>query len=162
MSRGDRTRLMATRTIEVASVTTASPEEVWALLSDITSWPRWGLWEEARVETPGAQEPQGLGTIRYMQADRMKTTEEIYIYEPPHHLAWLQLKTNAPVRNYRSDVQLTPIPDGGTQINWRASYESKIFGVGWMLDRSFKLFLADSARRLALAAAGRDDEIEDD
>lgn len=152
---------MATRTIEVVSLTQASPEQVWELLSDVSTWSRWGLWEESRLEQPGPDEPQGVGARRYMHADRMKSTDEVYEFEPPSRLAYYQVESNLPARDYRSDVHLVPILEGGTEIHWRASYEAKIPGTGWMIDRTFKIFLADAARRLGRAAAGRPAETDD-
>ncbi|CAA9512875.1 MAG: hypothetical protein AVDCRST_MAG69-2588, partial [uncultured Solirubrobacteraceae bacterium] len=103
-------------------------------------------------ETPGPDEPQGVGAVRVLRADRMRNTEEIFAYEPPARLAWVVLKSTLPVRNLRSEVQLTEIPTGGTEIWWRSSYEARIFGTGWMLDKNLRLFLADGARRLAVRA----------
>lgn len=143
---------MATRTVDVVRPCAASREAVWDLLADVSTWSEWGLYEESRLESPGPDEPQGVGARRLLRADRARNLEEVFVYEPPHRLAWLVIKGNLPVRNLRSEVQLTEIPTGGTEIWWRSSYEARIFGTGWMLDKNLKLFLADTARRLAVRA----------
>lgn len=143
---------MATRTVEVVMPCAAPIAEVWELLADVTTWSEWGLFEEARWEAPGPDEPHGVGARRFVRADRMRSLEEIYVHEPPHRLAYYVIKGNLPVRNHRSEVQLSATPAGGTEIFWRTSYESRLFGAGWMLDRNFKVFLGDTARRLAVRA----------
>ena len=142
---------MATRTVDVVRPCAASREVVWALLADVSTWTEWGLFDEARLETPGPDEPQGVGARRLLRTDRARSLEEIFVFEPPHRLAWLVIKGSLPVRNLRSEVQLTEA-QGGTEIWWRSSYEPRIFGTAWMLDRNLKLFLADATRRLAVRA----------
>ncbi len=143
---------MATRTVDVVRPCAASREVVWELLADVSTWSEWGLFDEARLESAGPDQPQGVGARRLLRTGRMRNLEEIFVHEPPHRLAWLVIKGTLPVRNHRSEVQLTEIPTGGTEIWWRSSYEAKIFGTGWMLDKNLKLFLADAARRLAVRA----------
>ena len=140
---------MATRTVEVVRTCAASPTVVWELLADVEKWSEWGLYEEARLVEPGPDEPQGVGARRYLRADRIKNHEEIYVYEPPHRLAYFVVSGSVPVSDQRSEVRLEATPTGGTEIWWRTSYRPKIFGTAWMVDRSFKLFLTDAARRLA-------------
>ena len=143
---------MATRTVEVVWTCAAPPEAVWELLADVESWTEWGLFDEARLEAPGPDEPQGVGARRFVRADRLRSREEVFAYEPPRRLAYVVLEGSLPARNQRSEVYLEETPSGGTEIWWRTSYEPKIFGTGWMLDRNLKIFLADAARRLAVRA----------
>ncbi len=143
---------MATRTVEVVWTCAAAPATVWELLADVETWTEWGLFDEARVEEPGEDEPQGVGARRFMRADRMKNHEEVFLHEPPHRLAWLVVSGSLPVSDQRSEVRLERTASGGTEIWWRTSYEPKIFGTGWLIDRNLKIFLTDTARRLAVRA----------
>lgn len=143
---------MATRTVEVVRTCAAPVAAVWELVSDVETWAEWGLFDESRLEQPGVDEPQGVGARRYVRAERLKTREEVFLYEPPHRLAYVVLSTSAPVADQRSEIRLEATVAGGTEICWRTSYRPKIFGSGWMFDRSFKLFLTDAARRLAIRA----------
>ena len=152
---------MATRTVEVVRSCAASPTAVWELLADVEKWAEWGLFEEARLLAPGPDEPQGVGARRYLRADRIKNEEEIYVYEPPHRLAYFAINTSVPVSDQRSEVRLEEMPTGGTEIWWRTSYRAKIFGTGWMVDRSLKLFLTDTTRRLAVRAETGAPAVED-
>ncbi len=143
---------MATRTVEVVWTCAAPVTTVWELVSDVESWPEWGLFDEARLEQPGAEQPQGVGARRYVRADRMKNHEEVFLYEPPHRLAYSVLSGSLPVNDQRSEVRLEETAAGGTDIWWRTSYRPKLFGTGWMIDKNLKLFLTDAARRLAVRA----------
>ncbi len=143
---------MATRTVEVVRTCAAAPEVVWELLADVETWPEWGLFDEARLERPGTDARQGVGARRYVRAERMKNHEEVFLYEPPHRLAYVVVSGNLPVADHRSEVRLEETEAGGTEIWWRTSYRPKVFGTGWMIDRNFKLFLSDAARRLAVRA----------
>ena len=143
---------MATRTVEVVWTCAAPLPTVWELVADVETWPEWGLFDEARIEQPGEDEPQGVGARRFVRADRMKNHEEVFLYEPPHRLAYVVLSGSLPVADQRSEVRLEETDDGGTQIWWRTSYRPKIFGTGWMIDKNLKLFLTDTSRRLAVRA----------
>jgi uncharacterized protein YndB with AHSA1/START domain len=143
---------MATRTVEVAGIAASPPQVVWDLLADVDGWSEWGLFDETRLVTPGEDDPDGLGARRFVRADRMRNLEEVFIFEPPRRLAYIALESSLPVRNHRSDVQLSETTTGGTEIWWRSSYEAKIFGTGWMIDKNIRLFLADTVRRLAVRA----------
>ncbi len=142
---------MATRTVEAVRISTAAPEVLWELLADVTTWSEWGLFEESRLEAPGDPEPNGVGARRALRADRLRTIDEVFVFEPPRRLGYIQVDGNIPARNYRSEVTLTPT-GAGTEIRWRSSFEPKVFGTGWMIDRNLKLLLADAARRLAIRA----------
>ena len=143
---------MATRTVEVVRTCAAPISTVWELVSDVETWPEWGVFDEARLEQPGEEHPHGVGARRFVRADRMKNHEEVFLYEPPHRLAYLVVKGNLPVSDQRSDVRLGETLGGGTEIRWRTSYRPRIFGTAWMIDQNLKLFLTDAARRLAIRA----------
>ena len=143
---------MATRTVEVVRTCAAPPAVVWDLVADVETWPEWGLYDEARLEEPGTDEPQGVGARRFVRAERLKSHEEVFLYEPPHRLAYFVVSGTLPVADQRSEVRLEPTAVGGTEIWWRTSYKAKIFGTGWMIDRNLRLFLTDTVRRLAIRA----------
>ena len=56
--------------------------------------------------------------------------EEVVAYDAPSHFAY-QLLSGQPLDGYRSDVRLTPLPDGGTRIVWESRFGTH--GVtGWL------------------------------
>lgn len=143
---------MATRTVEAVAYAGSPPTTVWELLADVNTWSEWGLFDESRLEQPGADDPNGVGARRVVKADRMRSVEEVYAFEPPHRLAYYVVEGSLPARRVRSEVQLTELEEGGTEIYWRTSFEAKWFGTGWMLAKNLKMVFMDAARRLAVRA----------
>jgi hypothetical protein len=132
--------------IDVEARSSAPPERVWALLADVRTWPDWGDFEGAEVESG-----EGLGELRLLRRGRVRNRERITVFEPPHRFGYESL-SGLPVRDYQALVTLTPQPDTGTHIRWRSTYRPKFPGIGWLIQRSLKPFVADSAERLARAA----------
>lgn len=144
---------MGIQRIDVHATSPASPEAVWALLADATTWPSWSSFDDAEIERPGDDEPQGIGTLRRFRRGRVKTRERIVAFEPPVHVAYTLL-SGLPLRDYRGDVTLTPTGTGGTDIHWQSEYRLKIPGTGPSVRRKLGAFIQETAD--ALAAAARD------
>ena len=138
---------------EVSVRSPAPPGQIFALLADATSWPRWagpvighGSWERRGDPPPG-----GVGAIRKVGRWPQFGREEIVAYEPPTHHAYTMLSGN-PVRNYRADVRLTP--DGaGTLITWGATFDPMVPGTGRLLSAIYRRLIGSFARRVAAYAA---------
>jgi uncharacterized protein YndB with AHSA1/START domain len=138
---------------EVTAHSTASPDRVFELLADAYSWPQWAgpLTAHGSWEREGAPPPGGVGAIRKLGRWPIYGREEIVAYEPPTHLAYTILK-GQPVRNYRSDVTLTPDRDG-TLITWAATFDPLIPGTGKLVTALFRRIITRFANGLAAHAA---------
>jgi uncharacterized protein YndB with AHSA1/START domain len=123
----------------------APPERVWALLADVSTWPQWADFEEAKVESGS-----GLGELRAFRRGRTRTRERVTVFEPSQRLGY-DLVSGIPIRDYHADVTLTP-ENGGTHIRWHSTFSAKVPGTGWLIRRSLQRFVADTAERLARAA----------
>lgn len=140
---------MATRTVTASTRTSASPEAVWALLSDVPSWSDWGDWDTAEVVSPPG--PDGLGAVRRLRSGRTTAVERVVASEPPRLMRY-ELVSGLPVRGYRASVELVGEPDGGTTITWSASFRGVAPFVGGYVRRRLDVFFADAVDRLARAA----------
>ena len=49
--------------VEAERTAQAAPAIVWALVSDVTTYPRWGPWREAAYRRPGDASPGGPGAV---------------------------------------------------------------------------------------------------
>ena len=67
---------MRRRTIEVQALTSASRDEVFALLADGSTWTTWSPIEEFRIERPGDAPPEGVGAIREYKSGRTTGRDE--------------------------------------------------------------------------------------
>jgi uncharacterized protein YndB with AHSA1/START domain len=131
----------------------ATREQIFALLADATSWPRWagpvirhGSWVKEGDPAPG-----GVGAIRKLGTSRVGTQEQIIEYDPPHYLAYTILGRQ-PIRDYRAIVSLDPDGDG-TRITWAGAFEPLLPGTGAVIAWGLRRMIGSMAKGLARYAA---------
>jgi uncharacterized protein YndB with AHSA1/START domain len=139
---------MRRRHIDINVDTPASPETVFALLTDGSTWPRWSPMDSVELEREGDPAPEGPGAIRVNKKGRTTGRDLILELEQNRRLKYASL-SGLPVRDYIGEVTLTPSPAGGTAINWHSSFNAKVPGTGWLLQRGIRKFLGDCALGLA-------------
>jgi uncharacterized protein YndB with AHSA1/START domain len=136
---------------EVRAHSSASPEQVFDLLADATTWRHWAgpLVLRSWWEREGDPPPGGVGAIRRLGAPGASSREQIVAYERPRHLGYVWLTRL--VRDYRADVRLEP--DGtGTRIVWGGSFGPTLVGPEPVMRRFFLFSVGGFARRLAAFA----------
>ena len=135
--------------IDVHGTTTASPDEVWRLLDDSSTWPSWTTVEKhARERDAG---PDGLGEIRTFTTGRYTIREEIVERAANRRLSYALL-SGLPLSDYRADIDLTP-NGSGTDIRWHTTFRPKVPGTGWMFRRGLDKLTRQFVDGLAKAAA---------
>jgi hypothetical protein len=139
------------RHIEVTAHSQATPDAVFGLLVDGSTWPRWSPIEAFELERPGDPPPEGVGAIRRFRRGRTTGRDQVAEVVPERHFGYVSL-SGLPVRDYRARVELEPTGDG-TTIRWHASFAPKLPGTGRLLERGLGRFLAECARGLARHAA---------
>jgi uncharacterized protein YndB with AHSA1/START domain len=134
---------MAQLHVEAEATAKASPEAVWALVSDPRQYPSWGPWSDGRYDNTG-EEPasSGVGAVRVLRSEQrylgrpVTTVEKVLVFEEGRHLAY-EVIGGIPVRNYRADVTLTPDTDG-TRVRWAATWDNTLLGrMAWRGLRTF-------------------------
>ena len=139
--------------IGVEAVSAAAPERLFARLAAGDRWAEWAgpLVPRSRWLVPG--EPEGgVGAVRALGLGPLGSRERIVAHEPPRRLAYV-VDSWAPFRDYRADVDLEPLPDGGTRIRWSATFAPRVPGTGRLQARVLRAILAGFARRLAASSA---------
>jgi uncharacterized protein YndB with AHSA1/START domain len=146
---------MKIQRIAAEATTEAAPDEVWALLSDRSTWPSWSPLGSHAGERPGeGGAPDGLGGIARFVTGRHCVREEIVEREPPRRLSYTLL-SGLPLRDYRAVVELTPAGTG-TRIRWSASFLPGRPGTGWIYRLALTRIFRGMVTGLAAAArAGR-------
>src|SRR6516225_3137945 len=54
--------------VEAEATAKASPEAVWALVSDATKYPSWGPWSDGHYEKEGEESPRGVGAVQVLRS----------------------------------------------------------------------------------------------
>lgn len=128
--------------------TTAPPERVFALLADSSTYPSWSTIDRYEMERPGFETPHGVGEIRvFYSLGIFKVREEIVELTPNRFMAYTLL-SGLPMRDYRGETTLEPLPGGGTRITWQSSYVG-VGGTGGFM----RLFMAWVLKTLTDALA---------
>jgi len=140
--------------VEAERTTRAAPEFVWALVSDVMTYPRWGPWRDAGYQRPGDTSPRGQGAVYWLRSSRRYglsypvSVERVLDAEQGRHLAYTVIG-GIPVRNCRADITLEPAA-GGTRIRWAASWDRTLGGR--LVHRSLRTLYPQIVARLAAAA----------
>jgi hypothetical protein len=139
-------------TYRVETFTRAPVDVVWPLVGEARHWHLWSFLTASVLEREGSPLPDGVGAVRRFTILGIGSREEVVVWEPPGHLAY-RILSGFPVRNYRSDVILTP--DGsGTRIDWAGTYDPKFPGTSRALAAVLGFTMRRFARDLAAYADG--------
>lgn len=127
---------------------------VFALLEDGSRWSEWAGFfvPQSSWAVPG-DPPGRVGAVRKLGIGPLVSLERVVEHVPDEHLAYV-VASPSPYRDYRAEVDLTALPDGGTRIVWQGSFTPNVRGTGpvlrWFLHRlvtGFTAKLADAAER---------------
>jgi uncharacterized protein YndB with AHSA1/START domain len=118
--------------VEAEGTARATPEVIWALVSDATQYPQWGPWSAAGYKRPGDASPRGPGAVQWLRSSRrsylrhVTSIERILEVDEGRRLSYTVIG-GIPVRNYLAEITLTPTADG-TRVRWTASWDDTLSG----------------------------------
>lgn len=139
------------RYYEASSLIASSPEAVWAVLSDGTSWSTWDSGVDA-VE--GRIEPGGTITIRSQAAPGRTFPVKVTTFDPPTRL---QFSGGMPLGLFRGvrTYNVSPDSDGATSFEMREEYTGPLLPLIWRsmpdLRPSFERFARGLKQRVESA-----------
>lgn len=139
-----------THQVDVSAWSAASPEEVFDLLADVTTWTTWAGFKEATYEREGERSRHGVGAVRRLRAGPLSSRETVLEFEPGRQLVY-DYAGSLPFDHYRGEVRLTR-EGGGTRIAWHAEFSPAWPGTGSLLRLFMAEVLGSVATRLARAA----------
>ena len=146
---------MKRRHVNVTATTPAARADVYRLVADGASWPRWSPIETFALERPGDPPPEGVGAVRVFRLGRTTGRAQILELVPNRALRYSSHST-LPVREYIGEVTLEDAPAGGTTIRWHSSFFPKTPGTGWIVERGIHRFIKRCTRGLAEYATTSD------
>ena len=125
-----------------------------ACRSALRTWPSWSPIDSVVLERPGSEaDPEGVGAVRVLRSGKVEGRDTIAELVPDRRFSYTH-DSSLPVRNYRGDVDLTPV-DGGTEIRWASEFDPKFPGTGWLVARGLRGFVAKMADGLAAGASSQ-------
>ena len=140
--------------VEAEQTARATPEVLWALISDVTRYPEWGPWSAAGYRQPGDTAPRGPGAVQWLRSARraylryVTSIEKILVVEEPRRLAYTVIG-GIPVRNYHAEITLTPTA-AGTHVRWAATWDATL--AGRFVQRGLRTFYPQVVADLVAAA----------
>ena len=129
--------------IETTARSSADAATVYSLLIDGKTWPTWSPLDSFELD----------GDVRVFRTGRTVSREEVVEQVPNRRFSYALL-SGLPLRNYRADIDLTPV-DGGTVIHWRSSFTPKVPGTGWIYRWALGKFIQRCVDGLAAHATTR-------
>jgi uncharacterized protein YndB with AHSA1/START domain len=103
----------------------APPSVVWGLLADIRGWPDWSPNDRVELVREGDPPPDGTGAERLLFTGRVTVREEITVFEPETRLGY-RLLSGMPLRDYSSEITLTPRDEGrATDVRWASRWRTR-------------------------------------
>ena len=144
--------------VEAEEIAKASPETVWAIVSDATQYPDFGPWSAAGYRNSDGDPPPGaVGSIYWLKSSRRTylryatSVEKILEVDEGRSLAYTVID-GIPVRNYRAEITLTPVPEG-THIRWAATWDVTM--AGRIVHRTLVVLYPELVRAVARLAEQR-------
>jgi uncharacterized protein YndB with AHSA1/START domain len=140
--------------VEAERTARATPQAVWALVSDANRYPEWGPWSAAAYQRPGDDSPRGPGAVQWLRSAhraylrRPTSIEKVLEVEEDRRLVYTVIG-GIPVRNYLAEVTLTPVADG-TRIRWAATWDTTL--AGRLVQRGLRKFYPQMMAGLVAAA----------
>ena len=95
----------------------ATPNEVWAVLTDNERWPEW--FPAAKACRTTSESPEGVGATRWMHFDLFKVNERFVAWEPPTRWAFTILDANLPgIVTVVEQAVIEPVSDVSTRVTY--------------------------------------------
>ncbi|HWM75847.1 MAG TPA: SRPBCC family protein [Nocardioides sp.] len=136
--------------IEQRATSTATPDQVWAVLSDLDAWPE-VLSTVDRVEREGPAAPHGVGTAYYVEQPKVRRARwEVTEWKPGRSFTWT---SSAPGLSMTATHEVAPTPSGGTEIVLGMHWSGPLAGLlGLVYGRLVRRYMKTEATAVAARA----------
>jgi uncharacterized protein YndB with AHSA1/START domain len=115
--------------VSISEFISATPEQVWAVLANVTRMPDWA-YTEGRFPYPvegkyGSDQTEGVGALWVgVSSDGQTATQKITVWEPAVKLVnELQESENAPLEMTQINTFELAASEGQTEVTWTVDWE---------------------------------------
>lgn len=117
---------------ETRLTSTAPAATLFRLVTDGGNWSKWAkpIVVHSSWVRQGDPAPGGIGAVRKLGMWPVLVQEETIEYEPDRRHVYKLIAPSNPIKDYVSEVLLTPNPAGGTDIRWAGSFIEGVRGTG--------------------------------
>src|SRR5688500_15762833 len=118
--------------IERRATSKATPDQVWAVMSDLEAWPE-VLSTVDKVERDGPAGPHGVGTAYYVEQPKVRRARwEVTEWTPGKSFTWT---SSAPGLRMTATHEVVPTTSGGAEIvlgmhwsGWLSGLLARLYG----------------------------------
>lgn len=137
--------------IERRGTSDATPDRVWAALSDLDAWPEW-LPTVTRLEREDPDAPHGVGGAYRLEQPRLPRARWVVTeWTPGEGFTWT---SSGPGVTTTATHELAPTPSGGTEIVLGITWSGPLsWPLGVLYGRLTKRYLETEVAALAHRAA---------
>ena len=115
-------------TLKYEFVIDASPERVFAILSDIEQWPKWFPDMRSVVWHSPPSERNRVGARREVDTKSSKLIEHFIAWEENKRMAFYAEAMSVPLaREFMEDYRLEAHGEGQTKMTWLVHYRLRLF-----------------------------------
>jgi hypothetical protein len=101
--------------------------DVWALVADANTYPKWGPWTDGGYRPPSTGPSSDAQVQWFRYGRRTVSVEKILTVEAPTRLVYT-VTEGLPVQNYRAEITLSATEPKGTAIRWQATWDNTLMG----------------------------------
>lgn len=140
----------------VTAQSSASRSVVYQLLLDGQTWPAWMGVDSVQSQRKNPDmrlpdDPDRVGDVRRIQTGKYVNHEEIVQLVPNTKFSYTIL--DGMLHDYKGEVTLTALAEGGTKIDLTGAFKMSIPGAGWFMKLYLTRFMQRAVSNLARQSA---------
>ena len=119
--------------VEVSEVFFVKKDVLWAVFNDHAGWKNWTFMTTSFLSVEGKEDKNGVGAVRVLGSAGVNSYEEVTLFEPCDRMEYCVIKGGLPFEGHHATVTFEALTDGRTRIRWSCTFQSKIWGLGWLM-----------------------------
>jgi len=139
-----------TRNFTVSARTTASADQVFALVADSTTWPQWTPIRQVVLTNLAPDGSEQVGTLRSFHIGVGRSVEEVTGLFPGKRFSY-SLRKGMPISDHVASIELEPT-EAGCVISWYEAFTPTVVGTGAFFEWFLRAFIGKCLNGLVKAS----------